>query len=103
MRMKMILGAVTLTALTLAGCQTAEQSLMSAQVTCQEAGLRPGTKAYGRCTNAAYRQNVAQSQQAANAVAVGAAVGVLGGAAIAASAGHHHHRYYRRCNAWGCW
>ena len=61
--------------LALAGCQTTEQSFASAESVCLQAGLRPGTTAYGRCTNAAYQQNVANSNAAANAVAVGAAAG----------------------------
>ena len=99
MRLAVILGAVSLAGLGLAGCQTAEQSMATAQNVCVESGLRPGTKAYARCTNANYRNNVAQSNAAASQVAVGTAVGVIGGAAIGAAAGHHG--YY--CRGWGCW
>ncbi|WP_112664534.1 hypothetical protein [Microvirga flavescens] len=96
MRLAFIIGAA---ALALAGCQTSEQSMSNAQSVCLESGLKPGTAAYTRCTNANYRNNVAQSQQAANQVAVGTAVGVLGGAAIGAAAARPH--YY--CSGWGCW
>jgi hypothetical protein len=94
MRLALILGA---TALILAGCQTAEQSMANAESVCTESGLRPGTKNYERCRNANYRNNVAQSNAAANQVAVGTAVGV-GGAVVGAAAARPH--YY--CG-WGCW
>ncbi len=95
MRLAIILGA---TALILAGCQTAEQSMANAESVCMESGLKPGSKTYERCKNANYRNNVAQSNAAANQVAVGTAVGVVGGAAIGAAAARPH--YY--CG-WGCW
>ena len=72
MRVVLTIAAV---GLALAGCQTTEQSLASAESVCLQAGLRPGTTAYGRCMNASYQQNVANSNAAANAVAVGAAAG----------------------------
>jgi hypothetical protein len=95
MRLLLVAGVV---ATALAGCQTVEESAMSASMTCQEAGLRPGSKAYGRCTNATFRENRRQADQAASAVAVGAAAGLVGGAIIGASAAP---RYY--CSGWGCW
>ena len=95
MRLALILGA---TALILAGCQTAEQSMANAESVCSESGLRPGTKNYERCRNANYRNNVAQSNAAANQVAVGTAVRVVGGAVVGAAAARPH--YY--CG-WGCW
>jgi hypothetical protein len=95
MRLAMILGTA---ALVLAGCQTAEQSMANADSVCMESGLKPGTKNYERCRNANYRNNVAQSNAAASQVAVGTAVGVVGGAAIGAAAARPH--YY--CG-WGCW
>ncbi|NBJ10774.1 hypothetical protein [Microvirga arsenatis] len=95
MRLAFILGA---TALVLAGCQTAEQSMANAESVCMESGLKPGTKNYERCRNANYRNNVAQSNAAANQVAVGTAVGVVGGAALGVAAARPH--YY--CG-WGCW
>jgi hypothetical protein len=94
MRLAIVLGA---TALVLAGCQTAEQSMMNAESVCLETGLKPGSRAYQRCTAAGYRNNVAQSNTAANQAAAGAVVGVIGGAAIAATA---RPSYY--CS-WGCW
>lgn len=96
MRLAILLGA---SALILAGCQTAEQSMGNAQAVCTETGLKPGTKTYARCVNASYRQNVAQSNEAANQAAVGAAAGVVGGAVIGAAASRP---YYYHCG-WGCW
>jgi hypothetical protein len=97
----MILGAV---ALLLAGCQTPQQNMQSAQYVCQQSGLRPGTRAYANCIQAGYAQNQQASQNAANAVAVGAAAGLIGGALITESA---RPRYYYRgwgyCDAWGCY
>jgi hypothetical protein len=95
MRLAIILGTATLV---LAGCQTAEQSMANADSVCMESGLKPGTKNFERCRNANYRNNVAQSNAAASQVAVGTAVGVVGGAAIGAAAARPH--YY--CG-WGCW
>src|SRR4051812_49825011 len=85
MRLVLLIGAVGALGLSLAGCQTAEQSMANAQNVCMESGLRPGTRAYSRCTNASYRNNVAQSNAAANQVAAGAAVAAIGGAALPAS------------------
>ena len=107
MRLFIAVGAVCLA---LAGCQTSEQSMASAESVCLQSGLRPGTATYGRCINASYRQNVANSNAAANAVAVGAAAGMIGGAVIAAESrpyyGGGYYRpygYYRGgyCR-WGC-
>ncbi|KAB0266665.1 hypothetical protein [Microvirga brassicacearum] len=95
MRIAIIIGA---TALALAGCQTAEQSMANAESVCLETGLKPGTRAYARCQNAGYRNNVAQSNAAANQAVAGAAVGVIGGAVIGAAAARPS--YY--CG-WGCW
>src|SRR5690349_13044882 len=99
MRFSYILGAVAV-GLSLAGCQTAEQSMASAESVCMESGLKPGTKGYARCTNANYRNNVAQSNAAASQVAAGAAIGVLGGAAVGAASARHPYYY---CRGWGCW
>src|SRR3954466_15535597 len=65
MRFVLVIGALGALGLSLAGCQTAEQSMANAQNVCMESGLRPGTRAYSRCTNASYRNNVAQSNAAA--------------------------------------
>ncbi|MGO4705809.1 hypothetical protein AB4072_08535 [Microvirga sp. 2MCAF38] len=72
--------------------------MSTAQSVCLESGLRPGTAAFTRCTNANYRNNVAQSNAAASQVAAGAAVGVIGGAALGAASARP---YY--CRGWGCW
>jgi hypothetical protein len=95
MRLAIILGTA---ALVLAGCQTAEQSMANAESVCMESGLKPGTKNYERCKNANYRNNVAQSNAAANQVAVGTAVGVVGGTALGVAAARPHYH----CG-WGCW
>ncbi|MBA1157868.1 MULTISPECIES: hypothetical protein [Microvirga] len=95
MRLAIILGTA---ALVLAGCQTAEQSMANADSVCMESGLKPGTKTFERCRNANYRNNVAQSNAAASQVAVGTAVGVVGGAALGAASA----RPYYHCG-WGCW
>jgi hypothetical protein len=96
MRLAIILGTA---ALVLAGCQTAEQSMANAESVCMESGLKPGSRNYERCKNANYRNNVAQSNAAASQVAVGTAVGVVGGAAIGAAAARPS--YY--CGWGGCW
>jgi len=96
MRLAITLGTV---ALVLAGCQTAEQSMANAESVCMESGLKPGSKNYERCKNANYRNNVAQSNAAANQVAVGTAVGVVGGAALGVAAARPG--YY--CGWGGCW
>jgi hypothetical protein len=98
MRLALIAGTIGVLALSLAGCQTAEQSMANAQDVCLQSGLKPGTRAYARCTDANYRNNVAQSNAAASQVAAGAAIGVIGGAAIGAATAPG---YY--CRGWGCW
>lgn len=88
--------------------------MYSAERVCTSAGLRPGTRAFDNCANAAYAENRRQSDQAATAVAVGTAVGVVGGAVVGASAARSNDNYYYygrrggyyyhpRCNRWGCW
>lgn len=91
MRLAVILGA---TALILAGCQTAEQSMINAEAVCLEAGLKPGTTKYKRCVAAGYRNNVAQANAAANQAAIGAAAGIVGGAVLGAAIGRPY--YYPR-------
>ena len=78
------LGATSLLAIMLAGCQTASQSRMGAEDACLASGYRPGTRTYNRCVQSAYSDYRAQSQASANAVAAGAAAGLIGGAVIAA-------------------
>ncbi|MFC0283970.1 hypothetical protein ACFFJB_10195 [Camelimonas abortus] len=85
----------------LAGCQSAQESAITAEMTCRQAGLRPGTATYDRCVAAAYDQSRRQADQAATAVAVGTAAGVVGGAIIGANSRPYYG--WRRCNAWGCW
>jgi hypothetical protein len=104
----------------LSGCQTVEQSQQSAQITCQNQGLAPGSSAYNRCVGATYNQNRANADAANNAVAAGAAAGLVGGALVGAAAagpyyggygyGYGYHPYgwgygygYRRCAYYGCY
>lgn len=107
MRLLVIAGAI---ALALAGCQSTQESLNSAEHVCLSSGLKPGTKTYDRCVNAAYAQNRRQSEDATKAVALGAAAAAVGGAVIGASAASSSNNYYYgpgyyrpRCNRWGCW
>lgn len=81
-----------LLAVGLAGCQTAQESMADAEVTCESQGFRPGTRAYNQCRSANYVENRRASNEAGSAVAAGVAAGVVGGA-IAASASRP---YYRR-------
>jgi outer membrane lipoprotein SlyB len=81
-----------LLAVGLAGCQTAQESLADAEVTCEAQGFRPGTRAYNQCRSANYVENRRASNETASAVTAGVAAGVVGGA-IAASASRP---YYRR-------
>ncbi len=89
MRTIVIVGAL---AAVLAGCQTAQESLADAEVTCEAQGFRPGTRAYQQCRSANYVENRRASNEASSAVAAGVAAGVVGGA-IAAGASRP---YYRR-------
>jgi hypothetical protein len=70
----------------LAGCQTPRQSAANAAITCEAAGLRPGTRRFERCEGLNYAQNRAQASQAEAAVATAAAAGVIGGALVGAAA-----------------
>lgn len=83
--------APSLLAIMLAGCQTADQSMMSAEDTCLSSGYRPGTRTYNRCVQTAYGDYRLESQATGNVVAAGAAAGLVGGAVIAASS----EPYYR--------
>ncbi|GGC92100.1 hypothetical protein GCM10010994_57390 [Chelatococcus reniformis] len=93
-----VLGALLLS---LAACQSPQDSMVDAQMTCSASGLRPGTRAYERCESVNYQQNRQKSDQTANAVAVGAAAGVVGGALLGAATAPRP--YYYRCRGWGCW
>ena len=92
------LAMASLIAVSVAGCQTPEQSMMSAQDLCVGSGYRPGTRTYNRCVQGAYAENRADAQAASNAVAAGAVAGLVGGAVIAASTapsyGYYGPRYY---------
>lgn len=70
----------------LAGCQSAQESAANAAMTCEAAGLRPGTRRFERCEGVNYAQNRAQASQAEAAVATAAAAGVIGGALVGAAA-----------------
>lgn len=108
MRTVLVLGAV---GLLLSACQSTQESMYSAERVCLSAGLKPGTRAFDKCANAAYAENRRQADDAATAVAVGAAAGVIGGAVVGAAAAQPSRNYYYgpgsywgpRCNRWGCW
>jgi uncharacterized protein YcfJ len=85
----------------LSGCQTAQESATSAEMTCKAQGLKAGTKRYSKCVGATYQSNRQQSQQAENNAVAGAAIGVVGGAVLGAALNNHHHYY--RCGPWGCY
>jgi hypothetical protein len=94
MRTILIVGAL---AAVLGGCQTAQESLADAEVTCESQGFRPGTRAYQQCRSANYVENRRASNEAGSAVAAGVAAGVIGGALIAADNRAYYGRgYYRR-------
>jgi len=100
LRFLVAVAAMTLAAPLLAGCQSTQESAASAQMTCDAQGLRPGTERYRRCVAATYQTNRQQSAEAGNAVAVGAAAGLIGGAIIGANS--RPYGYYR-CRGWGCY
>lgn len=87
MRSILIVGAM---AALLAGCQTAQESMADAEVTCEAQGFRPGTRAYQQCRSANYVENRRASNEAGSAVAAGVAAGVVGGA-IAAGASRSYY------------
>ena len=94
MRSILIVGAM---AALLAGCQTAQESMADAEVTCEAQGFRPGTRAYQQCRSANYVEN----RRASNEVAAGVAAGVVGGALIAADNRAYYGRgYYGRRGYW---
>ena len=94
MRMFLIIGAF---AATLAGCQTPQESLASAQDVCIGSGFRPGTRSFSNCVNGNYQQNRRVSQETSNAVAAGVVAGVVGGAIIGATSRPYYGRgYYGR-------
>jgi hypothetical protein len=86
-----------LLAVGLAGCQTAQESMVDAEVTCEAQGFRPGTRAYQQCRSANYVENRRASNETASAVTAGVAAGVIGGAiAGAASRDYYGRGYYGR-------
>ena len=98
MRSILIVGAM---AALLAGCQTAQESMADAEVTCESQGFRPGTRAYQQCRSANYVENRRSSNETGNAVAAGVAAGVIGGALVAADNRAYYGRgYYGRRGYW---
>lgn len=103
MRSILIVGAM---AAMLAGCQTTQESMADAEITCEAQGFRPGTRAYQQCRSANYVENRRASNEAGNAVAAGVAAGVVGGALIAADnrsyygRGYYGRGYYGRRGWW---
>jgi hypothetical protein len=91
MRIILIVGAL---AAVLGGCQTAQESLADAEITCESQGFRPGTRAYQQCRSANYVENRRASNEAGSAVAAGVAAGVIGGALIAADNRAYRRSYY---------
>lgn len=84
-------------AVMLAGCQTAQESLASAEIICESQGFRPGTRSYQQCRSANYVENRRASNEAGAAVAAGVAAGVVGGAIVASSnRGYYGRGYYGR-------
>jgi hypothetical protein len=99
MRTILIVGAM---AAMVAGCQTRQESLVDAEITCESQGFRPGTRAYRDCRAANYTENRRANAEASNAVATGVAAGVIGGAIGAAAAGPYYGRgYYGRRGYYG--
>lgn len=90
------LGVAAVASSLLAGCQTPQQSAVSAAVTCDQAGLRPGSRRFERCQEAVYEQNRAQSDQAATTAAVVGAAALAGGAIAGAAAArpYYYGPYY---------
>ncbi|MCO5091462.1 hypothetical protein [Bosea sp. (in: a-proteobacteria)] len=97
MRSILIVGAM---AALLAGCQTAQESMADAEVTCEAQGFRPGTRAYQQCRSANYVENRRASNEAGNAVAAGVAAGVIGGAIAASAAPRYGYGYYGPRRYW---
>lgn len=55
-------------------------------MTCEAAGLRPGTRRFERCQDVNFAQHRAQAGRAEAAVATAAAAGLIGGALAGAAA-----------------
>lgn len=86
MIVKTVMAFSLVATLLLSGCQSSQQSMNSAYVTCDRAGLRLGTYDYQRCTQGVYEENRQKANQAASAVAVGVAAGAIGAYAISEAA-----------------
>ena len=97
MRTFVIVGVL---AAALAGCQTTQESLADADITCQSQGFRPGTRAFQQCRSANYVENRRASNETASAVAGGVAAGVIGGAIIAGSNRSYYGRGYYGPGYW---
>ena len=97
MRSILIVGAM---AALLAGCQTAQESMADAEVTCEAQGFRPGTRAYQQCRSANYVETRRASNEAGSAVAAGVAAGVVGGAIAAGASRHYYGGYYGPRRYW---
>lgn len=93
MRIILVAGLLAVAA---AGCQTRQESLVDAEITCESQGFRPGTRAYQQCRSANYTENRRANAEATNAVAAGVAAGVIGGAIVGATARPYYGRrgYY---------
>ena len=92
MRNLLLVGAVVATAL--AGCQTPQESMVDAAITCEAQGFRPGTRAYQQCRSANYVENRRASNETQAAVATGVAAGVIGGAIAGAASRPYYRRGY---------
>ncbi|BCP52987.1 hypothetical protein K32_16040 [Kaistia sp. 32K] len=82
MQKKTLLLLAVATAVLVSGCQSSQQSMDSAYVTCANSGIRPGSWEHERCTRNVYEENRRKADQAAAAVAVGVAAGAVGAYAI---------------------
>ncbi len=87
-------------AIGLAGCQTAQESMADAEVTCEAQGFRPGTRAYQQCRSANYVENRRASNETASAVTAGVAAGVIGGAIAGAASRPYYRRGYYGPGYW---
>ncbi|WNJ91112.1 hypothetical protein [Bosea sp. 685] len=84
----------------LTGCQTTQESLADAEVTCESQGFRLGTRAYQQCHSANYVENRRASNEAASAVAAGVAAGVIGGVIAGAAVRPYDRRGYYAPGGW---
>lgn len=97
--MKKLLSSIAILSIgagALGGCQSVQQSAANAAMTCEAAGLRPGTRRFARCQDVNFAQNREQASQTEAAVATAAAAGLVGGAlvGVAASRPYYGPSYY---------